>query len=116
MIGFIAGAGIIVRNSIIRVDFIELKLKEDLPMESAAVVMAGSSAMLAEQAPGPRRPCVAVPGAPVRCGTPQRLGNMLMKNLGLWPARGGCDTSHGPDPSHHFGTAGLWDVCLSQPP
>ena len=31
MIGFIAGAGIIVRNSIILVDFIELKLRQGMP-------------------------------------------------------------------------------------
>ena len=35
MIGFIAGAGIIVRNSIILVDFIELKLKSGMSLESA---------------------------------------------------------------------------------
>ncbi|MGA2083588.1 MAG: efflux RND transporter permease subunit [Holophaga sp.] len=64
MIGFIAGAGIIVRNSIILVDFIELKLKEGMSLESAveeagvvrfrpmlltaAAVMVGSSVMLAD--------------------------------------------------------------------
>ena len=64
MIGFIAGAGIIVRNSIILVDFIELKLKEGMALESAVVeagvvrfrpmlltaaaVMVGSSVMLAD--------------------------------------------------------------------
>ena len=64
MIGFIAGAGIIVRNSIILVDFIELKLKEGMSLESAVVeagvvrfrpmlltaaaVMVGSSVMLAD--------------------------------------------------------------------
>ena len=64
MIGFIAGAGIIVRNSIILVDFIELKLSEGMPLESAveeagvvrfrpmlltaAAVMVGSSVMLAD--------------------------------------------------------------------
>ncbi len=40
MIGFIAGAGIVVRNSIILVDFIELKLKEGMPLKEA-VVQAG---------------------------------------------------------------------------
>ena len=40
MIGFIAGAGIIVRNSIILVDFIELKLREGMPL-AAAVEEAG---------------------------------------------------------------------------
>jgi multidrug efflux pump subunit AcrB len=37
MIGFIAGAGIIVRNSIILVDFIELKLREGMALEEAVV-------------------------------------------------------------------------------
>ncbi|MCC6988702.1 MAG: efflux RND transporter permease subunit, partial [Acidobacteria bacterium] len=37
MIGFIAGAGIVVRNSIILVDFIELRLKDGLPLEQAVV-------------------------------------------------------------------------------
>ncbi len=41
MIGFIAGAGIIVRNSIILVDFINLKIAEGLPLKEA-VVEAGS--------------------------------------------------------------------------
>jgi len=37
MIGFIAGAGIVVRNSIILVDFIELKLKEGMPLDQAVI-------------------------------------------------------------------------------
>jgi multidrug efflux pump subunit AcrB len=37
MIGFIAGAGIVVRNSIILVDFIELRLREGVPLEQAVV-------------------------------------------------------------------------------
>jgi multidrug efflux pump subunit AcrB len=37
MIGFIAGAGIVVRNSIILVDFIELRLREGLTLEHAVV-------------------------------------------------------------------------------
>jgi multidrug efflux pump subunit AcrB len=37
MIGFIAGAGIIVRNSIILVDFIELRLKEGMPLAEAVI-------------------------------------------------------------------------------
>jgi multidrug efflux pump subunit AcrB len=64
MIGFIAGAGIIVRNSIILVDFIELKLRQGMPLAlaveeagvvrfrpmllTAAAVMAGSAVMLAD--------------------------------------------------------------------
>lgn len=41
MIGFIAGAGIVVRNSIILVDFVELRLKQGMPL-SDAVVDAGA--------------------------------------------------------------------------
>jgi multidrug efflux pump subunit AcrB len=37
MIGFIAGAGIVVRNSIILVDFIELRLSEGLPLAQAVI-------------------------------------------------------------------------------
>jgi multidrug efflux pump subunit AcrB len=37
MIGFIAGAGIVVRNSIILVDFIELRLLAGVPLEQAVV-------------------------------------------------------------------------------
>jgi multidrug efflux pump subunit AcrB len=37
MIGFIAGAGIIVRNSIILVDFIELKARQGMPLEQAVI-------------------------------------------------------------------------------
>ncbi len=37
MIGFIAGAGIVVRNSIILVDFIELRLSDGMPLEQAVV-------------------------------------------------------------------------------
>ena len=62
MIGFIAGAGIVVRNSIILIDFIELRLAEGVPpdqavidagairfrpmMLTAAAVVAGSSVIL----------------------------------------------------------------------
>jgi multidrug efflux pump subunit AcrB len=62
MIGFIAGAGIIVRNSIILVDFIELRRNEGMPLSeavldagevrfrpmllTAAAVVVGSSVML----------------------------------------------------------------------
>jgi multidrug efflux pump subunit AcrB len=37
MIGFIAGAGIVVRNSIILVDFIELRLRDGVPLDQAVV-------------------------------------------------------------------------------
>jgi multidrug efflux pump subunit AcrB len=37
MIGFIAGAGIVVRNSIILVDFIELRVREGLPLDRAII-------------------------------------------------------------------------------
>ncbi|HZW88081.1 MAG TPA: efflux RND transporter permease subunit, partial [Myxococcaceae bacterium] len=64
MIGFIAGAGIIVRNSIILVDFIRLKVSEGMPLEAAveeagvvrfrpmlltaSAVVVGSAVMLAD--------------------------------------------------------------------
>jgi multidrug efflux pump subunit AcrB len=37
MIGFIAGAGIVVRNSIILVDFVQLRLKEGMSLEEAVI-------------------------------------------------------------------------------
>ena len=37
MIGFIAGAGIVVRNSIILVDFIEMRVREGMPLGEAVV-------------------------------------------------------------------------------
>jgi multidrug efflux pump subunit AcrB len=37
MIGFIAGAGIVVRNSIILVDFIKIRLREGMPLAEAVV-------------------------------------------------------------------------------
>ena len=37
MIGFIAGAGIVVRNSIILVDFIELRLRQGMPLDEAVI-------------------------------------------------------------------------------
>lgn len=37
MIGFMAGAGIVVRNSIILVDFISLRLNEGMPLEEAVI-------------------------------------------------------------------------------
>lgn len=37
MIGFIAGAGIVVRNSIILVDFIELRRREGMPLDQAVI-------------------------------------------------------------------------------
>jgi multidrug efflux pump subunit AcrB len=37
MIGFIAGAGIVVRNSIILVDFIELRIREGMPLADAVI-------------------------------------------------------------------------------
>ena len=37
MIGFIAGAGIVVRNSIILVDFIELRIQQGMPLDQAVI-------------------------------------------------------------------------------
>jgi multidrug efflux pump subunit AcrB len=37
MIGFIAGAGIVVRNSIILVDFINLRMEHGMPLDEAVI-------------------------------------------------------------------------------
>ena len=37
MIGFMAGAGIVIRNSIILVDFIELRIREGMPLDEAVI-------------------------------------------------------------------------------
>jgi multidrug efflux pump subunit AcrB len=37
MIGFMAGAGIVVRNSIILVDFAEMRIRQGMPLEQAVV-------------------------------------------------------------------------------
>ena len=37
MIGLIAGAGIVVRNAIILVDFIELRMSQGMPLEKAVI-------------------------------------------------------------------------------
>ena len=37
MIGFMAGAGIVVRNSIILVDFAEIRIRQGMPVEQAVV-------------------------------------------------------------------------------
>jgi multidrug efflux pump subunit AcrB len=37
MIGFIAGAGIVVRNSIILVDFIEIRVAQGMPLDLAVI-------------------------------------------------------------------------------
>jgi multidrug efflux pump subunit AcrB len=37
MIGFIAGAGIVVRNSIILVDFVQLRLAQGMPLDEAVI-------------------------------------------------------------------------------
>jgi len=42
MIGFIAGAGIVVRNSIILVDFVELRLRQGMSL-AEAVIDAGAA-------------------------------------------------------------------------
>ena len=71
MIGFMAGAGIVVRNSIILVDFIELRLREGMPLAEAvvdagavrfrpmlltamAVVVGASVILVRPDLPGPR--------------------------------------------------------------
>jgi multidrug efflux pump subunit AcrB len=72
MIGFIAGAGIVVRNSIILVDFIELKLKEGMPLDRA-VIDAGSVRF---------RPMMLTAGA-VIAGTAVMLFDPIFQGLAI---------------------------------
>ena len=68
MIGFIAGAGIVVRNSIILVDFIELQLAEGVPLNEA-IVQAGHHS-LPPDAADRRRGGGGIFGDPVRSDLP----------------------------------------------
>ncbi len=78
MIGFIAGAGIIVRNSIIVVDFIELRRREGMPLEEA-VVDAGAVRL---------RP-VLLTAAGVIVGASVILADPIFQGLGLSLIAGG---------------------------
>ncbi|HZZ40957.1 MAG TPA: efflux RND transporter permease subunit [Acidobacteriaceae bacterium] len=78
MIGFIAGAGIIVRNSIIVVDFIELRRGEGMPLEEA-VVDAGAVRL---------RP-VLLTAAGVIVGASVILADPIFQGLGLSLIAGG---------------------------
>jgi multidrug efflux pump subunit AcrB len=78
MIGFIAGAGIIVRNSIIVVDFIELRREEGMPLEEA-VVDAGAVRL---------RP-VLLTAAGVIVGASVILADPIFQGLGLSLIAGG---------------------------
>ncbi len=72
MIGFIAGAGIIVRNSIILVDFTELRLRQGMPLEQA-VIDAGVTRF---------RPMLLT-GAAVIVGMSVILGDPIFQGLAL---------------------------------
>src|SRR5574339_1213737 len=72
MIGFIAGAGIVVRNSIILVDFIELRLREGLPLDMA-VIDAGAVRF---------RP-MALTAAAVICGSAVILFGPIFQGLAI---------------------------------
>jgi multidrug efflux pump subunit AcrB len=72
MIGFIAGAGIVVRNSIILVDFIELRLREGLPLDQA-VIDAGAVRF---------RP-MALTAAAVVCGSAVILFDPIFQGLAV---------------------------------
>ena len=72
MIGFIAGAGIVVRNSIILVDFIELRLREGLPL-AQAVTDAGAVRF---------RP-MALTAAAVICGSAVILFDPIFQGLAI---------------------------------
>jgi multidrug efflux pump subunit AcrB len=78
MIGFIAGAGIIVRNSIIVVDFIELRRREGLPL-AEAVIDAGAIRL---------RP-VLLTAAGVIVGASVILADPIFQGLGLSLIAGG---------------------------
>jgi len=78
MIGFIAGAGIIVRNSIIVVDFIELRRREGLPL-AEAVIDAGAIRL---------RPVLLTAGG-VIIGASVILTDPIFQGLGLSLIAGG---------------------------
>ena len=78
MIGFIAGAGIIVRNSIIVVDFIELRRREGAPL-AEAVVDAGAIRL---------RPVLLTAGG-VIIGASVILSDPIFQGLGLSLIAGG---------------------------
>jgi multidrug efflux pump subunit AcrB len=78
MIGFIAGAGIIVRNSILVVDFIELRRREGMPL-AEAVIDAGAVRL---------RP-VLLTAAGVVVGASVILTDPIFQGLGLSLIAGG---------------------------
>jgi multidrug efflux pump subunit AcrB len=78
MIGFIAGAGIIVRNSIIVVDFIELRRREGMPL-AEAVIDAGAVRL---------RPVLLTAGG-VIIGASVILSDPIFQGLGLSLIAGG---------------------------
>ncbi len=78
MIGFIAGAGIIVRNSIIVVDFIELRRAQGVPL-AEAVIDAGAVRL---------RP-VLLTAAGVVVGASVILSDPIFQGLGLSLIAGG---------------------------
>jgi multidrug efflux pump subunit AcrB len=78
MIGFIAGAGIIVRNSIIVVDFIELRRRQGMPL-AEAVIDAGAVRL---------RP-VLLTAAGVVVGASVILSDPIFQGLGLSLIAGG---------------------------
>ena len=78
MIGFIAGAGIIVRNSILVVDFIELRRNEGMPL-AEAVIDAGAVRL---------RP-VLLTAAGVVVGASVILTDPIFQGLGLSLIAGG---------------------------
>ena len=78
MIGFIAGAGIIVRNSILVVDFIELRRRQGMPL-AEAVIDAGAVRL---------RPVLLTAGG-VIIGASVMLADPIFQGLGLSLIAGG---------------------------
>jgi len=73
MIGFIAGAGINVRNSIILVDFIELRLRQGMAMGELGRFTAR---LAGEQGPLPKQSAETNSAPP--CALPQEVGFRLL--------------------------------------
>jgi multidrug efflux pump subunit AcrB len=102
MIGFIAGAGIVVRNSIILVDFVELRLAQGMPLDQAVVDAGavrfrpiadggrgGIPVSVAHDRPDPLFP-ERKPAAPPRAADPRIEGGSAVSGpAGYFPGAGG---------------------------
>ena len=69
MIGFMAGAGIVVRNSIILVDFTELRIEEGMPLDEAVIDAGAVDSAHAPDRDGSGGGCCSHPFRPNLSGT-----------------------------------------------